>query len=331
MEYRKIGGTDLEVSTVAMGCWAIVGDTTWGRQDENDSAATIKAALDSGVNFFDTAEAYGHGHSEELLGKVLRGHRQEAVIATKASPSNHAPLRLRKSCEGSLTRLRTDYIDLYQLHWPGRGTPFKETMAALRELKKEGKIREIGVSNFGNADLDELLPFGRPATNQMPYNLLWRAIEYEVSGKCVENDIGLLPYSPLAQGLLTGKFGSPDEVPEGRARTRHFSRDRQLVRHGEEGCESEVFEALSRIRAICEEVKVPMADAALAWLLRQSGVVSVLAGARKPEQILENARASELEMSDETTAALAAATDTVKERLGPNVDMWQSAADSRIR
>ncbi|NOZ26428.1 MAG: aldo/keto reductase, partial [Chloroflexi bacterium] len=226
-------------------------------------------------------------------------------------------------------RLNTDYIDLYQIHWPSREVPIEETMEALERLREQGKIRAIGVSNFGPQDMADLLAVGRCETNQLPYSLLWRAIEYEIVPQCLEHEIGLLCYSPLVHGLLTGKFSSPDEVPEGRARTRHFSRDRPLTRHGEEGCEEETFAAIERIRRICEGIGQPMAKVALAWLLYQPGVVSVLAGARHPGQVVENASAADLKLSPDVVRALTEATETLKAALGPNPDMWLS--ESRMR
>lgn len=176
MRYRKLGQTDIIVSVIAMGCWPIVGDFTWGPQDEADSIATIHAALDAGINFFDTAEMYGNGYSEELLGRALAGRRHEVVIASKVGSEHLAADQVIRAGEGSLRRLRTDYIDLYQIHWPSRTVPLAETMAALERLRQQGKVRAIGVSNFGLGDLGDLLAIGRPETNQLPYSLLWRAI-----------------------------------------------------------------------------------------------------------------------------------------------------------
>jgi aryl-alcohol dehydrogenase-like predicted oxidoreductase len=332
MEYRKLGTTDIEVSVVAMGCWAIAGDATWGDQDEADSIATIHTALDEGVNFFDTAESYGDGYSEEVVGRALKDRRTEAIIASKVSASNLRPADLRAACEASLGRLQTDYIDLYQIHWPNWDLSIEEAYETLKDLQAEGKTRAIGVCNFGQQDFTELLEVGDVATNQLPYNLLWRAIEFEIQPICVEHKVGILPYSPLMQGLLTGKFGSPDEVPESRARTRHYSSEKRAqTRHGESGQEVETFAAVERIRGICDRIGAPMAQVALAWLLAQPAVTSVLAGARHPRQITENAQAAELELSDEIVAELTAATDELKQRFGPNPDMWQSEENSRYR
>jgi myo-inositol catabolism protein IolS len=329
MRTCRVGKTNLSVSAIAMGCWALAGDATWGPQQEAESVATVRAALDAGVNFFDTAEGYGGGDSEGVLGRALVGRRHGAVIATKVSRANLSASEVQQACESSLRRLRTDYIDLYQVHWPSRTIPLAETVEALVRLREQGKVRAIGVCNFGVQDLSEILELGWVETNQLPYSLLWRAIEVEIQERCVDEGIGILCYSPLAQGLLTGKFSSPQEVPEGRARIRLFSTDRPQARHGEPGCEEEVFAALERIQAICDEIGQPMANVALAWLLQQPGVTSVIAGARRPAQIRQTAQAADLALSPEIAGQLAQATEKVKRAIGPNPDMWQST--SRFR
>jgi aryl-alcohol dehydrogenase-like predicted oxidoreductase len=329
MNYRKLGNTDISVSALSMGCWAIASDPMWGPQDEAESAATIHAALDIGVNFFDTAEGYTGGESEAVLGRSLVGRRQEAVIATKASRTNLSGDEVAQACESSLRRLQTDYIDLYQIHWPSRTVPLEETMEALERLCEQGKVRAIGICNFGVGDLSDLLEIGQVQSNHLPYSLLWRAIEYEIQQACVDENLGMLCYSPLAQGLLAGKFATPDDVPEGRARIRLFSNDRPMARHGDSGCETEVFAALDKIRPICVELDQQMAQVALGWVLHQPGVTSVIAGARTPEQIRRNAEAADLALSPETLAQLAEATKEVKDCIGPNPDLWQSV--SRFR
>ena len=329
MQYRKLGGTDLEVSAVAMGCWAIVGDSTWGPQDEADSIATIEAALDAGINFFDTAELYGDGYSEEILGKVLPKHRDRVVIASKFGSGRTSAGEVRQACEESLRRLRTDVIDFYQIHWPSTDLPFADAYEVLCSLRDEGKIRAIGVSNFGVQDLQAYLAVARTEANQLAYNMLFRALEYEIKPACEQHEVGILCYSPLAQGLLTGKFRSADEVPEGRARTRLFSMDRPQAKHGEPGCEREVFQALDGIKSVCDRIGQPMADVALAWLIHQKGVTSVLAGVRNVAQVQENARGGSLHLADDVLAELTKATDPVKERLGRNPDMWMP--NPRIR
>ena len=330
MKYRKLGRTDVEVSVICQGCWSIVTeDFTWGGNVLEDSIAAIRASLDAGVNFFDTAEGYGPGgESEEILSKALEGARRDVVIATKVSPEHFEPRKLKAACEASLRRLKTEYIDLYQLHWPSPSVPVAETLGVMEELKAAGKIRAIGVSNFGVSYMRELLEVGRAESNQLPYSLLWRPIEHEVRHQCVANDISILCYASICQGLLTGKFASADDVPAGRARTRLFSRDRPHSRHKEGGCEAEVFKAVAEIRDICKSISQPMARVSLAWLLAQKPVASAVVGGRNAEQARQNAKAGDLELSADVVAALSAATENVKERVGANCDLWQT--DSRM-
>ena len=329
MQYCQLGRTDITVSTLAMGCWALAGDPVWGPQEEADSIAAVHAALDVGINFFDTAEGYTGGQTEVVLGKALSGIRHDAVIATKASGPHLSGDQLQKACEDSLRRLGTDYIDLYQIHWPNRDVPLEETVTVLEQLQKQGKVRATGVCNFGPQDLAEILEAGLIESNQLPYSLLWRSIEFEIQSACVENAVGILCYSPLAQGLLTGKFSAPNQVPEGRARIRLFSSDRPLARHGDSGCEPEVFAAIGQIREICADIGQEMTLVSLAWLWQQPGVSVVIAGARKPAQIRQSAQAVGLVLAPEIVNQLADATAPVKDCIGPNPDMWQSV--SRFR
>jgi len=199
----------------------------------------------------------------------------------------------------------------------------------MERLKEEGKIRLVGCSNFGRQDLTELLQYGRVEVNQLPYSLLWRAIEYEILPTCVENGVSVACYSPLVQGILTGKFRSADDVPPERARTRHFSSSRVGTRHSEPGAEKETFETIEKIREICQEAGLPMTQVTIAWLLQQEGVATVTVGARNPEQIRANVSAASLELPKDVVEALTRVTEPLKEKLGTNADMWQS--DSRIR
>ena len=329
MRYRSIGQSDIEVSAVCMGCWSIVGDPTWGHQNRSEAVAAINASLEAGINFFDTAVAYGDGASEALLGETLSGRRDQVAIATKLNVDQLRRQPMFDACHASLKRLRTDVIDLYQIHWPSRKVPLEESIDALEQLQQQGKIRAYGVSNFGPQDLTEAMARGRVQSNQMPYSLLMRSIEYEVVPSCGQHQVDILCYSPLAQGLLTGKFASADEVPQGRARTRLFSSDRPGARHQEPGCEAEVFAALEEIRQMCQSIGQPMNRVALAWLLAQQRVGSVIVGARSARQATDNAAAAELSLPAELTGQLARITEPVKAKLGPNPDPWQST--SRMR
>lgn len=329
MRFRELGKSGIEVSTISMGCWAIAGGLNWGEQDERDSIKAIRTAFDSGINFFDTAEGYGDGYSEKILGKAVKDFRKEVVIASKVSSNHLKPADLKKSCEDSLRRLKTDYLDVYYIHWPNRDIPFAETLAAMEELKKEGKIRAIACSNFGKNDLRELLEHGYVAANQLPYNLLWRVIEHEIQPICVKNDVSLTCYSPIAQGLLTGKFETIDDVPDGRARTRHFSSDRPYARHDEKGAEKETFRVINRMKKISKNSGIKMVHLALSWLQYQPGVASVIVGARNPEQIKENAKAADVKLTDDIIEELNKITSDLKRKFGKNPDMWNSKQESR--
>jgi myo-inositol catabolism protein IolS len=307
-----------------MGCWGIVGDSMWGDQDEKESIKTIHTALGSGINFFETAEGYGDGYSERVLGKALEDRRSQAIIATKVSRSHLHREDLLHACESSLDRLKTDYIDLYQIHWPDPRIPFEETMSALQDLKAQGKIRAIGVSNFGVQDLAGILSAGDIVSDQLPYSLLFRAIEFQILQECIDHHISVLCYSPLLHGLLTGKYSSPDEFSSGRARTRHFSSSRPLARHNEPGCEVETFDAIRNIRQIADELDLSMTQVAISWLLQQPGVTSVIAGARTPDHIQGIASTIDIVLSPEVMSKLARVTEPVRQLLGQNPDMWQS-------
>lgn len=329
MKQNILPHTDFTVSEIAFGAWAIVGGFNWGHQEEKDSIEALRAAYESGITFFDTAEAYGGGASENLIDKALADVRNEIVIATKIKPEDFAYDDVKKACEERLKALNTDRIDLLQLHWPNHNIPLEETVRALEELKAEGKIRAFGVSNFGVKDLQECLSYTKElSSNQLPYNLLWRAIEYEILPFCVEHHVPVLCYSPIMQGMLTGKFRTAAEVPEDRARTRHFSRNRPQARHSEAGCEAELFEAIDAIRSIADKMDLPMGQVSIAWLLARQGVGSVIVGGRNAEQVRKNVQAAKMNLPDDIIRELDEASSRLKELFGANADMWQS--ESRI-
>jgi len=329
---RRLGQSELQVSVLALGCWALGGGAGWGDQDKGEAIATIHAALDHGINFLDTAEAYGGGRSEEVVGKALRGRREEAIVATKISPSHCDPARMRSYCEASLRRLQTDYIDHYIVHWPITEYRADEAFAALQELVQAGKVRSIGVSNFGAEQLTEALGTGvQIDADQLNYSLLSRAIEFEILPLCRERQVSVTAYMPLMQGLLTGKFETADDVPDFRARTRHFSSERGRARHGEPGAETETFAAINAVRAIAGELAVPMADLALAWAVAQPVLASAIAGARRPDQVARNVGAAELALPFEIINRLNVATEALKNMLGRNADYWSAFEDRRTR
>ncbi len=328
MQYRALGKRDdIQVSTIALGCWPFAGGNVWGEQDDAQSVAAVHAALDEGINFIDTAE--GYGRSEEVLGRGLKGRRHQAVVATKVSEANLGADDVIGACERSLRALQTDYIDLYQIHWPNREVPLAETAGALDSLLSDGKIRAYGVCNFAEQDLSEMIALSSCVTDQMPYNLAWRGIERAVLPLCRANGIGVICYSPLAQGILTGRYANADEVPEGLARSRHFADERPLSHHGEPGLEEELFTAVAKIRDMAAELGEPMAAVALAWARQQAGVTSLLVGARNADEVRRNIPSLELTLSEDVLQQLALATEPIKEGLGDNMDMWY--VPSRMR
>lgn len=329
MKYRTLGRTSIQVSPVAMGCMSLCSNQTYEAIPEDQAIATVHAAIDAGVNFFDTAPMYGEGESERLLGKALAGRRDRVVIADKVASNAMAHDDLIRCCEKSLKLLQTDRIDLLQIHWASSTVPLDQTLRAMDKLVADGKVRALGVCNFGPTDLAGAIEKYRIETDQIPYSLLLRAVEFELRDICVERHIGLLCYSPMAQGLLTGRWKNANDVPEARARTRHFSRTRPQARHNDSGCESETFAAVRKIKEICDRIGHSMADVALAWLFHQPGVSAVLAGASRPQQIQQNVRAASIQLAAPILKELDDATRTVKQQLGPNIDPWQ--CESRIR
>ncbi len=322
MEYRRLGNSDLNVSIMALGCWPFGGGAYWGDQPEQDSIDTVHAALAEGINFFDTAEGYENGESERVLGKALVGRRDKAIVATKVSGKNLRPEDVATACERSLRNLQMDYVDLYQIHWPNHDVPLADTVGALKRLKEQGKIRAIAVSNFAVRDLTDMLSLGECVSDQLPFSLLWRVIEREVQPLCLTKDVGIICYSPLAQGLLTGRYANADEVPEGLAQSRWYSSSRPQAQHGEPGAEKEVFDALKALSGMAAELNLSMATMALAWVKAQPGVTSFLVGARKPQELAWNVPVLDVSLPQEVQKRLAAATEPVKQKLGTNPDMW---------
>ncbi|MBN2309693.1 MAG: aldo/keto reductase [Candidatus Hydrogenedentes bacterium] len=331
MKRRRLGSSDLEVSALSFGAWQLGDSGYWGQDPNIDEQAAVDAAIDAGITLFDTAEGYARGESERALGRLLGPKRKDVLIASKVSPNHCAPADLRAACEASLQRLGTDVIDLYQVHWPIRDVPAADAYGELERLQTEGKIRAIGVSNFGPEDLDDWFASGSCVSDQLGYNLLFRAIEYEIVPACRKYNLGILVYMPVLQGILAGRWKSVDEIPENRRRTRHFSGDREGVRHGEPGCEELTFKVLGDIAGIAEEVGQPMATVAMAWLLAKPGVTSVIIGGRNPRQVTRNVGAADLELSAEVVGRLDEATEPLRAYFGRNCDMWQPAGNSRIR
>ena len=343
---RPCGTSGLRLPVVGLGCWAFGGGEYWGAQSQDDVDDVVHAALDLGITYFDSAEAYNGGASETSLGRALAGRRAQALVGTKVNPSNASPASLRAHCEASLQRLGTDWIDLYMVHWPLNASAIKhftddpqlqahppdlgQALATLEALKAEGKIRHWGVSNFGVRQLEEVAALGfQPAADELAYNLLMRAIEAEVLPWCQERGVGVLGYSALMQGLLSGKFTSIDELPPARTRTRHFAGTRKGSRHGGPGVEAEVLAAVQEIAAVATALDVPMGDLSIAWAVANPAVTCTIVGCRNRRQLEENVRALAIALTPEVKARLDRATEVVLTRLGPHIDYYQSVAESR--
>ena len=323
MRYRQLGTTGIEVSEFTLGTWPFSGGHPFGEQNDEDSIAAFHAALDNGVNFIDTAEGYGAGRAERVLGRVLPSRRDDVVLTSKVAEVHLRPEEVQTACEGSLAKLGTDYIDLYLIHWPNRDVPLADTVGTLERLREEGKIRYFGVSNFGVKDLSAILELTSVEIDQMPYNLVWRPIEYEILPFCRQNGIGLMVYSPLMQGILTDRYPTADDVPEGIARSRHFSPDRPMSEHGDVGMEDELFEAVRAVRKIARDLGRSTAAVALAWLRRETAVTTLLIGARNADEVRMNLEAFEFDLPDDAANALSDATAEIKERLGGDPDLWR--------
>jgi aryl-alcohol dehydrogenase-like predicted oxidoreductase len=321
MDRVRLGMTNLQVSPICFGTWQLGGD--WGGFDERDAIAAIRHALELGVNFFDTAQAYGFGASERLLGRALapelRSRRDEVVIATKGGlrPNGDdgivrdaSPAWLRDGVEQSLQALGVDHIDLYQLHWPDPAVPVAETAGALQELVDEGKLRHVGVSNF---DAQQMAAFARTRpveTLQPPYHLFRRDIEAQVLPYCAEHDIGVLVYGPLAHGLLTGAIDEQTtfEASDWRAASPLFQGD-ALRRN---------LEAVRRLEQLAGELGTTVSALAIAWTLAHSAVDVAIVGARHAAHIEDSLGAAELRLAGVDLAEIDAIMDGAVTVGGPS-------------
>ncbi|MCC7494333.1 MAG: aldo/keto reductase [Fimbriimonadaceae bacterium] len=300
---------------MALGLWQAGAGATWGADyDESDSIRAIHAAADVGINLLDTAPAYNRGSSEELVGRAIADRRDRYVLATKLSTNQITRQQVRTAVEASLRRLAVETIDLLQIHWPNsQGEPFAETLGAMQELQQEGKLRALGVSNFSAAQLAECLATTRIDSLQPPYNLLWRHVETATLPFCGQHELGVICYSPLAQGLLSGKYDQTNRPHDG-------TRPRNLLWHGR--CFEVALQVVDALRRIAAAHNSTCAQVALAWLLHQPGVTSVIAGAKRPDQVADNARGADLRLSAAELTALAAASDPLLTLTADEPKMW---------
>ena len=303
MEYIELGKSGLTVSRICFGSWQFGGD--WGSVEHDEARAAVRTALDEGITFFDTAQAYGFGASEALLAEALGDdiHRDDVIVATKGGlrpvdgsvERDSSPAFLREGVEQSLRHLGVEAIDLYQVHWPDHTTPFEETGAALKQLVDEGKIRHVGVSNFSPAEMEGLSRAIEVETDQPPYNLFNRGIEEDVLPWCREHEVGVLVYGPLSHGLLSGRF-DPSSLAEDDWRRGHEPFSGEALERN--------LEAVERLKQFAEQRGHTLAQLAVAWVLAQPGVHVAITGARRPAHVEGIAPAAGLRLSEDDLAEI---------------------------
>lgn len=291
MQRRQLGNSDMEITPIGLGAWAMGGadwKAGWGPQDDQDSIDTIHKAVDMGINWIDTAAVYGLGHSEEVVGKAIKSLTNKPYIFTKCARhqddagnlySSQNAAMIRQECEDSLRRLQVDAIDLYQIHWPQPDEDIEEGWQTLKQLQDEGKVRWIGISNFSVAQMERVKAIAPITSLQPPYNVNRRGIEDEILPYCETNNIGVIVYSPMQSGLLTGRITKERmaTMPESdwRSRNPEFQEPR-LSRN---------LALVDILKDIATEHNVKTAEVAIAWTLRKSAVTAAIVGARRPDQI----------------------------------------------
>ncbi len=318
---RTLGQTDIKISPLILGTWQ-AGKRWWVGIEDEESIQALRTGFAEGMTTVDTAEVYGDGHSERIVRAALGAVRDQAIYATKVFSNHLRYEQVIQACERSLENLGTDYLDLYQIHWPAGSfnselVPIEETMAALNTLKQQGKIRAIGVSNFSLEQLQEASRYGRIDSIQPPYSLFWRRVEEELMPYCLREQISILAYSPLAQGLLTGRFapGHQFEPGDNRADNRLFQGENFERAH----------RALAQLRPLADQYQTSLGNLALAWLISQPNT-SAIVGVRHPHQALENAQAARLTLSAADLACIDTIGHTVTDHLDPQyAGMWNWA------
>ncbi|MEM7726125.1 MAG: aldo/keto reductase [Cyanobacteria bacterium P01_A01_bin.45] len=318
MEKRRLGESELEITPIIMGTWQ-AGKKWWVGIEDDDSIKAIRNAVEVGITTIDTAEVYGDGYSEKIVAASVSDIRDKVEYATKVFANHLRHDQVIEACDRSLKNLQTDYIDLYQIHWPSgcfntEIVPIEETMNALNQLKEKGKIRAIGVSNFSRTQLEEASKYGRIDSLQPPYSLFWRHVENDAMPYCVENNISILAYSPLAQGLLTGKFRQEDKLHPDDIRSKNKLFQGETMER--------VQQALTQLRPIAQNHHCSLAQLAIAWLVAQPQSNAIV-GARNAEQVTENAKAVQVKLSTEEIQEISSIGSIVNQSLDDNPVMWE--------
>jgi aryl-alcohol dehydrogenase-like predicted oxidoreductase len=328
MEYKRLGNSSVKVTPIAFGAWAI-GGWMWGGAEEKEAIKAIKASLDAGITTIDTAPIYGFGKSEELVGQALVGvPRDKYQILTKygmnwrtakgeyyfdSTDNSGKPVKIYKysgkesviqECEDSLRRLKTDYIDLFQIHWPDATIPISETMEAVAKLIDQGKIRAAGVCNYNVAQVDEAMKTVKLVSNQVPYSMIHRNIEKEIQAQALSKGMSIIPYSPLQRGLLTGKIKRDYKFNAGDTRENNkYYKPENIDR-------ANIF--LQKIKPIADGYGVTLTQLVINWTTRQPAMDCVLVGARDEKQVLENVRSLSLKLTDEEIKGIRKAAEELK-------------------
>lgn len=317
MEYRELGTSGVRVSPLVLGCWSMGGDYFGSVEDEN-SIACIETYLEHGIQTFDTAEIYGMGRAEKVLGQALRGHdRESCTVISKVWPAHYAMEDMEKACDASLERLGTEYLDVYFLHYPPQGMSVGQAMENMERLREKGKIRSIGVSNFSLEQLREAGQSGTVDVIQPCYNLLWRYADRDLLPYCRGQGIGVIPYSTLAQGLLTGRFRKDTPITGGRAKAALF----------QPGIYEQCLEVTKELAAIGEKYGRNAAQICINWLVHNDNLTAPIVGGADRAHALENIRAIEFEMEPEEYGRI----DRISRAFCDKMPEYQLFFDSKIK
>ena len=317
MKKRSLGTSEVKITPILLGTWQ-AGKKMWSGIDDAESIKAIQAGVAAGITTIDTAEVYGEGHSERIVAQALSDQRDQVEYASKVFANHLKYDQVIEACERSLTNLQTDYLDLYQIHWPAgsfnsESVPISETMQALNKLKQDGKIRAIGVSNFNREQLAEAANYGRVDSLQPPYSLFWRKIEQDAIPYCIENNISVLAYSSLAQGLLTGKFKPGHQFDQ------DDHRSANVLFQGENFIRAQ--QALEQLKPIAQKHNCTLAQLSLAWLIAQPQT-NAIAGARTITQAQDNAKAANVNLAVEELEEIDRIGRQVTDHLDDNPVMW---------